>query len=138
MEFEQRLDPELAISHLQTQVDEISEDLKQLHIFVTGNGDPTKGLLWLASDLGRLIIAQSKLTEANRQTALEEHSMLRDTLAKHLDSRIHLSRGLEAWPARLAFDTARQALSVIVAALLFLVLLGTQTWIREIITSAPK
>lgn len=118
--------PEVAIGQLQEDVQQIREDLEELRRFVTGGGDPTKGLLWLAADLARMVASLTSLIDEQRKslqmyaTALQQHERL--TGHERRDS---------SWWQRLAYDAARQVAVLVVTALLVLLVLGTQTWIAK-------
>jgi len=78
MNFEQS--PEMLLEQQQTLLVELRHDLDQLSVFIKGNGDPTKGLLWLGAALSRLVATQS-ITSTGMQKDLTEH--LRNS---HLDA----------------------------------------------------
>lgn len=63
---------EMAVIQAQEDIKELRADLADVLEFIKGNGDPTKGLLWLVADVGRLAAAQAELLGAHRQE-LERH-----------------------------------------------------------------
>lgn len=63
---------EQTVAQLHADQIEIRRDLNKCLKFITGNGDPTKGLLWLAADLGRLVASQSDMLAAQR-LELKDH-----------------------------------------------------------------
>jgi hypothetical protein len=111
------MEPELALDQLQHDVSEIRHDLEQLSTFIKGNGDPTKGLLWLVADLGRLVASQALIVATN-QTALKEHQ------------RDEHYRRQSVW-GRVAFGALSQAAGTAVLVLAFLIILGFLDYVRS-------
>lgn len=126
MRMEHEMTPEVAIGQLREDVEQIREDLEDLRKFVTGGGDPTKGLLWLAADLARMVASLTTLVDEQRKS-LKQYA---DGLARH--ERDGHDRRESPWWHRLAYDTARQIAAIAVTVVLLLLLLGTQTWIRTV------
>lgn len=113
---EMTMDHEQAIRQLQRDQLEIRHDLDRCVKFITGNGDPTKGLLWLAADLGRLVASQGDMAEAHRQ-ALQAHK-----------TEGHYQRtGL--W-TRLGYRAIEQAVGIGITALLALLVIGAAAYLR--------
>lgn len=125
MRMEQQMTPEMAIGQIQEDVQQIRDDLDVLRAFVTGGGDPTKGLLWLAADLARMVASLTSLVDEQRKSLIQ----YAEALSKHEGLSAHERRD-SPWWQRLAYDAARQAAAIAVSAVLLLLLLGTQTWIR--------
>ena len=114
--MEGRMDHEQAIRQLQRDQLEIRKDLDRCVVYITGNGDPTHGLLWIAADLGRLVATQAEMAVAQRQ-ALEVHK-----------TEGHYQRtGL--W-TRLGYRAIEQAVGIGITTLLALVVIGAITYLR--------
>lgn len=112
------MSPEQAIAHLQEEVADIRADLEELAHFIKGNGDPTRGLLWLVADQSRLVANLTAMQEAGRL-------LVEQRAREHLE-RDHYSRQ-NIW-MRLLFRGAEQAIALAVTALLFLLVLGFTNW----------
>ena len=80
-----------SISSISAQLEQIDTKLDQLTLWMTGNGDPEKGILWQMADLHR--------TRAERVRADEERDQ---KLRALLDTR----NGAGTW-RRLSFDLTR-------------------------------
>lgn len=117
MEMRHEMSPELVLEQHGELLIELRTDLNQLSHFIKGNGDPTKGLLWLAADLSRLLASQATITQAYQA----------DFLA-HIKEGGHVQHRQESVWGRLAYDVARQAVTLAVGALLVIFLLGLRTW----------
>lgn len=115
------MSPEQNISQLQEEVADIRADLEELAHFIKGNGDPTKGLLWLVADQSRLVANLSAMHEASRM-------LVEQRAREHLE-RDHYAR-LNVW-TRLMFRGAEQIIALSVTAILFLLVLGFADWSRR-------
>lgn len=73
MRFEPVITVEMAVVQLQNDLGDLKKSNDELRVFITGNGDPKKGLLWLAANQGELLIALGGLITAQAQ-ALARHT----------------------------------------------------------------
>lgn len=143
--MEGRMDHEQAIRQLQREQLEIRQDLDRCVKYITGNGDPTKGLLWLAADQARIVANLSALHEANR-VLIEKHGddlrremrEQRDGFFKALDTtnqtiRAHQELGhyrRQSLGQRLAVRALEQTIGIGIVALLALLALGAGAWLK--------
>src|SRR4029077_15498313 len=119
MDMQPEMTNELAIAILQEDVARSERDLGQVRDFVTGNGDPKKGLLWLCADLGKLVATMSQLM-SEQQKALTDHV-----------NQGHPRRNESPWNwNRPAFEAAKQVVGYIVLGVLILLAIGTITYIQ--------
>lgn len=116
MSMEQRFEPdvmlEAQVEQLQADVGAIRADLDRATKWITGNGDPTQGLLWVAADLGRLVAAATDLAGA-QAAALERHR-----------ADEHGNRRGGGFKERFAYDVAKQVATVLVVVFLVLLWVG--------------
>lgn len=119
--------PEQVIIQVQQDLEEVKRDLEELSRFVRGNGDPSKGLLWLVADQARLIAGLSAMHEANRALIEQYHQEQKKAFESH-EQEGHYHRQSAA--QRLAFQVGSQVLGVVVSVSLLVLLWGLQTWIR--------
>ncbi len=107
MSMEFRQEPELVVEQIQAELLDVRKDLDELTKFIKGNGDPTKGLLWLVADLSRLVAAQGTMSGEVRQAMLDHikagHPITADTR--------------NGWWARFLFDIARNVMTVLIIAI---------------------
>ena len=115
MSLEQQLELHTSEIHdLQTNYGEISEDVDKLMVWVRGNGDPTKSLLWIAAELmritteqGKLITTLTQMQEAVRLQYAADSKNATDALANHVSTDGHVRRG-DTWNwRRFSFDVAK-------------------------------
>jgi hypothetical protein len=104
MNLEPEMSIELAIATAQQDIVELQEEYKQLHTMVTGNGDPTKGLVWMATLNARLLTDLSSIVEANRQAVIKADGDSLAALQKH-ETAGHYARG-SVW-SRLGFEVGK-------------------------------
>src|SRR4051812_8218614 len=88
MEMRQELDPmfliEQRMDQIKQELDDVKDDVTDAVKFIKGNGDPTKGLLWIVADLTRLLATNTQLIDTQRQ-ALERYRLESDQrFAEHL------------------------------------------------------
>lgn len=60
------LSVEQRVALLHQDVSELRIDLEEAVHFIKGNGDPTKGLMWVVADQARLIATITQMMEAHR------------------------------------------------------------------------
>lgn len=112
MEMQPDMGLEHAVEQAQEDIKELRQDLHEVEKFIRGNGDPTKGLLWLVADLGRLAGAQAELMVAHR-AELERHR-----------AEGHYSR-TSPW-VRLGFDVGKNVVTWAVIGFLLIFVAGVR------------
>ena len=142
--------PEQAIVQLQQEQADLRADLEELSHFVKGNGDPTKGLLWLVADQARLTANLTALHEANRQLIEKQSAALREdvkaqeavlredlqqqradflkVMGEHQDGG-HYQR--QSFGQRLAYRAIEQSVALVVTAVLILIVWGAASWVQR-------
>lgn len=108
--------PTQDLSTIQVEIVEIRKDLDRAMVWLAGNGDPTKGLLWITADLGRLSTVNSE--------ALAHVSKL---VEDHLKIRHWSDDRRNRWPSRLAFGVLQQVVGIGISLVLALLALGAVT-----------
>lgn len=114
MDMQMGLEPEQLLYQLHEDVRGIKEDLGRLEKFITGNGDPTQGLLWMVREMRNLIDSLSR--------ALTVHSE---------NAYAHRRLEPQGFWQRIGFEAAKQAAALIITGTIFLLLLGFVTWIQQ-------
>lgn len=128
MSLGHEVSPDQAMYLLQQDVMDLKEDVENLQTAVTGGLEPSKGLLWIVADLVKMVASLTQLVDAQRQalTSVER------SINTHTQQPGH-ERRESPWWNRLAYDCTKQVASLVIAAILLLLLLGTQTWVRAAI-----
>lgn len=116
------------MSQLQAEVADIRADLEELAHFIKGNGDPTRGLLWLVADQSRLVANLSAMHEANRL-------LVEQRAREHLE-RDHYARQ-NLW-TRLMFRGAEQVIAIMTTVVLLLLVMGVAEWVRKAAERVPQ
>lgn len=113
MRHEPEMTAEMAIVQLQSDVDVLRRDLddeveslKETREFITGNGDPKKGLLWLVSDLTKMVGTMTQLIDTREQGFQMYVADQKKQYEQHIANG-HAQRG-QMWNwRRLGFDVGR-------------------------------
>lgn len=114
MQMQPEMSPELAIVQLQSDVEMLRKDLdeevqslKETREFITGNGDPKKGLLWLVADLTRMVGTMTQLMD-KREAAFELYRAEQKMLYEKHGTDGHAQRGQPGWNwKRMSFDVVK-------------------------------
>lgn len=99
----------------------LQAEYKELHKMVTGNGDPQKGLLWLATLQGRLLTDLTTIVEANRLAVIKADGESQTALLRHQELG-HYAR--QSAQARLTYSVLSHVLSIVSTGVLILLALG--------------
>lgn len=110
-------DTRATVTQAQSDIRALQKEVENHHRFITGNGDPQKGLLWLAADAIKMNALIANLI-ATQTVALEDHK-----------KEGHYSRSSPA--KRLAWRAAEQVVTALVTATLLLLLLGVRFWVNS-------
>lgn len=115
MEMQPDMSAELAIVQLQSDVEVLRRDLdaevaslKETREFITGNGDPKKGLLWLVSDLTKMVGTMTQLMDKRDETFQIYVADQRRQYEQHQSDGHALRSKSWNW-RRLGFDVAKAA-----------------------------
>lgn len=114
-------DPLVLIEAVQRDVEDLQKEHTELRNYVLGpEGDITKGLVWMNTMQGKMLIDLQQLLTA-QATTLERQ---RDSLDRHaLDVAIHAQRGSANWNwSRLVYGIAQTATAQLVVLLVIAVL----------------
>lgn len=109
---------EFAIVQLQSDVevlrkdlDEEVESLKETREFITGNGDPKKGLLWLVSDLTKMVGTLTQLMDKREESFQLYVAEQKRQYGQHQLDGHDAQRG-QSWNwRRLGFDVTKGAVT---------------------------
>ncbi|MBT9174004.1 MAG: hypothetical protein DDT21_02415 [Syntrophomonadaceae bacterium] len=119
------IETQLRIERLEADIEGVGGRLSAVERWLHGAGDPTRGLVWAAADLARLIQSLTALVHefqiAQTSTAI--------ALADH--ERGGHRRG-ETFGMRVAFEAARATIVLVVGAVLFILVLGVASWIGQV------
>lgn len=118
MKFEPEMTVEMAIVQLQNDLGSLKKSNDELRVFILGNGDPKRGLLWLSTNQGELLITLSGLVAAQAK-ALEKHTE---------NGHVARTPPLGQWLGR---EAMRQVVVSIVLVIVAVFALGIATFIRN-------
>lgn len=127
MGMEPGMEMELAVATAQQDILELQTEFKDLHKMVTGNGDPQKGLIWMATLHARLLADLSTIVEANRATLVIQDAHVARALEEHKEKG-HYERA--SAQQRLAYKILEHVLSVVVSGLVVLIILGAVSYLN--------
>lgn len=120
---------EARLSLLTEELEDVRKSVRMAVEFIRGNGDPTKGLLWVTADLTRLLATNTQLLEAHRQVVADHVHESEKRWAKHIEEA-HRERRSEFWEK--VKDTAvKQVVTGAIITILSLLALGVITFVRN-------